>query len=170
MTFVCALKTVSLLSRNFISISMAHSTHPLLRHCITEHVVATDTAVCLFTGHKWSSCNTFYDDENQSQQLTSATVTGYRGGKLCRTAQTAKVTGYRGSKLCRTVQTAKVTGYRGGKLCRTVQTAKVTGYRTEVVNSVGQCKLQKSLVTVARCCLPRSPGQPQHHKYQNRIR
>ena len=21
---------------------------------------------------------------------------------------------------------------------------------------------------VARCCLPRSPGQPQHHKYQNR--
>ena len=153
MTFVCALKTVSLLSRNFISISMAHSTHPLLRHCITEHVVATDTAVCLFTGHKWSSCNTFYDDENQSQQLTSATVTGYRGGKLCRTAQTAKVTGYRGSKLC-----------------RTVQTAKVTGYRTEVVNSVGQCKLQKSLVTVARCCLPRSPGQPQHHKYQNRIR
>ena len=22
---------------------------------------------------------------------------------------------------------------------------------------------------VARCCLPRSPGQPQHHKYQNRI-
>ena len=112
---------------------MAHSTHPLLRHCITEHVVATDTAVCLFTGHKWSSCNTFYDDENQSQQLTSATVTGYRGGKLCRTAQTAKVTGYRGSKLCRTVQTAKVTGYRGGKLCRTVQTAKVTGYSSQVL-------------------------------------
>ena len=22
---------------------------------------------------------------------------------------------------------------------------------------------------VARCCLPQSPGQPQHHKYQNRI-
>jgi len=22
---------------------------------------------------------------------------------------------------------------------------------------------------LARCCLPRSPGQPQHHKYQNRI-
>ena len=22
---------------------------------------------------------------------------------------------------------------------------------------------------VARCCLPRSPGQPQHYKYQNRI-
>jgi len=24
-------------------------------------------------------------------------------------------------------------------------------------------------VSVARCCLPRSPGQPQHLKYQNRI-
>jgi len=22
---------------------------------------------------------------------------------------------------------------------------------------------------LARCCLPRSPGQPQHHKYQNWI-
>jgi len=161
MTFVCALKTVSLLSRNFISISMAHSTHPLLRHCITEHVVATDTAVRLFTGHKWSSCNTFYDDENQSQQLTSATVTGYRGGKLCRTAQTAKVTGYRGGKLCRTVQTAKVTGYRGGKLCSVGQCKLQKSLVTEAVNSVGQCKLQKSLVTeavnsVGQCKLQKS--------------
>jgi len=23
--------------------------------------------------------------------------------------------------------------------------------------------------SVARCCLPQSPGQPQHRKYQNRI-